>query len=112
MELFGWFCLDDRRRVRHLLRMVSDGNEEKRVGEGCPAYSQPGGSAEDFEKLGVFYLGRPYDHGSQAIEAGLAVVRLERFGHPCRLRRDDRKREDRPLHRICSKKRRSTASLR
>ena len=27
-----------------------------------PAASTPsGGSAEDFEKLGVFYLGRPYD---------------------------------------------------
>ena len=33
-----------------------------------------GGSAEDFEKLGVFYLGRPYDLTTKRGQAGMASV--------------------------------------
>jgi DNA helicase HerA-like ATPase len=42
------------------LRNGSDGHEEKESGKTAVSPSE-GGSAEDFEKLGVFYLGRPYD---------------------------------------------------
>ena len=34
------------------------------------AYSSAGGSAEDFEKLGVFYLGRPYDMATKQSKPG------------------------------------------
>ncbi|MBI3356309.1 MAG: hypothetical protein HY038_05995, partial [Nitrospirae bacterium] len=34
------------------------------------ATSASGGSAEDFEKLGVFYLGRPYDLATKQAKPG------------------------------------------
>ena len=69
-------------------------------------------SAADFEKLGVFYLGRPYDLAAEEGAGRRAALRLEGPGHPRRLRRHDRQRQDRPLPRPCSKRRPSTASRR
>ena len=52
---------------------------------------------QDFEKLGLFYLGRGYDmaRGPRARRGG--ALRLARPGDPRRLRRDDRERQDRAL---------------
>ena len=56
-------------------------------------------SAADFEKLGVFYLGRPYDWQQKKAQDGLHPLRLEGPGHPRGLRGHDRQRQDRPLPR-------------
>ena len=56
-------------------------------------------SAADFEKLGVFYLGRPYDLAAEEAAGRAAPLRLEGPGHARRLRRHDRQRQDRPLPR-------------
>ncbi len=54
------------------------------------------GGVQDFEKLGVFYLGR---------EARMATgqarsIRFPRSRHARGMRRDDRQRQDRPVHRL------------
>ena len=57
-------------------------------------------TATDFEKLGVFYLGRPYDlRDAESRDARAPPLRLEGPRHPRGLRRHDRQRQDRPLHR-------------
>ena len=66
----------------------------------------------DYEKLGVFYLGRPYDLAAEAAEGRPRPLRLARPRHARRVRRHDRQRQDRPLPRRCSKRRPSTASRR
>ena len=66
----------------------------------------------DYEKLGLFYLGRPYDLASGSREDGLDPLRLARPRHARRLRRHDRQRQDRACASRCSKKPRSTASRR
>mgnify|MGYP003694036519 CR=1 FL=1 len=38
--------------------------------------------AADFEKLGVFYLGRPYDLGAKQPKPGPRPLRLEGSRHP------------------------------
>ena len=53
---------------------------------------------QDFEKLGTFYLGREYDLAA-ARQGRSAPVRLQGPRHPRRLRRHDRQRQDRPVHR-------------
>ena len=64
-----------------------------------------------YEKLGVFYLGREYDlgQGTAAARAPLLYDSRDLVTH-ARLRRHDRQRQDGPLPRRCSKRRRSTAS--
>ena len=54
---------------------------------------------QDFEKLGLFYLGRPVDPATRRGPRGAAALRFARPGHPRGLRRHDRQRQDRPLHR-------------
>ena len=52
---------------------------------------------KDFEKLGVFYLGRESDPSGVTLGDARAL-RLARSRHPCRLRRDDGQRQNRSLH--------------
>ena len=56
-------------------------------------------TATDFEKLGVFYLGRAYDLATRKPTRRARPLRLEGPGHARRLRRHDRQRQDRPLPR-------------
>jgi len=48
---------------------------------------------QDFEKLGAFYLGRPFDLKTKKPKEGL-LLRFKRFANPRRLRGHDRQRED------------------
>ena len=64
---------------------------------------------QDFEKLGVFYLGRRSTRRRSRRRRRAAALRLAGPGHPRRVRRHDRQRQDRPLHRRCSRRPRSTA---
>ncbi len=52
---------------------------------------------QDFEKLGVFYLGKTYDLATKQGQAGPGPLRLQGPGHARRLRRHDRQRQDRPV---------------
>src|SRR5512141_126529 len=55
--------------------MASKKNESSKAKESAKAVASPtgGGSAEDFEKLGVFYLGRPYDMATKQSKPGLLL---------------------------------------
>ena len=55
-----------------------------------PAQPVPAAAAADFEKLGVFYLGRAVRPRGQAARAGLAPLRLEGPRHPRGVHRHDR----------------------
>ena len=52
--------------------MAAKKNESSKAKEWATAAASPtgGGSAEDFEKLGVFYLGRPYDLATKQSKPG------------------------------------------
>ena len=52
--------------------MATKKNELPKAKEPAKAATSPagGGSAEDFEKLGVFYLGRPYDMATKQPKPG------------------------------------------
>src|SRR5678809_1040317 len=52
--------------------MATKKKESTRVKEAANATTTPAsvGSAEDFEKLGVFYLGRPYDLAAKQSKPG------------------------------------------
>ena len=58
-----------------------------------------GASVTDFEKLGLFYLGRELDPGNQVPQRHSPSLRLVRSRHARRDRRHDRQRQDRPGHR-------------
>ncbi len=68
--------------------------------------------AADFEKLGVFYLGRPYDLAAAEGAGRPAPLRLEGPGHARGLRRHDRQRQDRPVPGAARRGGASTASRR
>ena len=67
-------------------------------------------TATDFEKLGVFYLGRPCDLAARKPQARARALRLEGPRHPRGLRRHDRQRQDRPVPRAARGGGASTAS--
>ena len=52
---------------------------------------------QDFEKLGVFYLGKAFDLATEAAQGRPRPLRLARSRHARRLRRHDRQRQDGPL---------------
>ena len=54
---------------------------------------------QDFEKLGLFYLGREYDLGGAETGRPAGSLRLARPRDPCRVRRNDRERQDGSVHR-------------
>ena len=54
---------------------------------------------QDFEKLGAFYLGRPYDLAARKRGRRVAPLRFARPGHARRVRRHDGQRQDRPVPR-------------
>ena len=54
-------------------------------------------SMESYEKLGAFYLGRPYDLGAASARRRPAALRLQGPDDPRRLRRHDRQRQDRAV---------------
>ena len=53
---------------------------------------------QDFEKLGLFYLGRSYDLATQKAEDDLILYDVARPGDARRLRRHDGQRQDGSLH--------------
>ena len=54
---------------------------------------------QDFERLGVFYLGRRYDVEREEAHRRPGPLRLQGSRHARALRRHDRKRQDRSRHR-------------
>ena len=56
---------------------------------------------QDFEKLGLFYLGREYDLEARQDARRARALRLPRSRDPRGLRRHDRQRQDRPVPRRC-----------
>ena len=52
--------------------MATKKKESSKANEPAKAAAPPtgGGSAEDFEKLGLFYLGRPYDMAAKQSKPG------------------------------------------
>ena len=64
----------------------------------------------DFEKLGLFYLGKTYDFKHRKVTFRLASLRVEASHDPCCLRRDDGQRQDGAWESVCSKRRPSTVS--
>lgn len=54
-----------------------------------PQKTAGGSTAEDFEKLGVFYLGRPYDLAAKQAKPGWLLYDFEGSRDACGLRRHD-----------------------
>ena len=54
--------------------------------------------AADYEKLGLFYLGKRYDLAAQRPARGPDPLRLARSAHPCRRSRYDGQWQDRSWH--------------
>jgi Helicase HerA, central domain len=61
-------------RARQSTRAKSSGTSGPAASERAPAsVAPPPAAAADFEKLGVFYLGRPYDLGAKRPGSGLLL---------------------------------------
>ncbi len=60
-------------RARRPAQAKSSGAQGPAAPERAPAAPAPGPTSADFEKLGVFYLGRPYDLGAKQPTPGLVL---------------------------------------
>ena len=96
-------------RARQPARAKSSGAPSPAAAERTPATPTASPTSADFEKLGVFYLGRPYDLAAKQPRDGPPALRLEGSRHPRGLRRHDGQRQDGPLPRAHRGGRCSTA---
>ena len=97
-------------RARQPGRAKSSGAPSPATAERAPATPTASPTSADFEKLGVFYLGRPYDLAAKQPEPGLLLYDSKDLVDPRGLRRHDGQRQDRALPRAASRRPRSTAS--